>query len=91
MKLKAKDMLKAVHTVIQRGMFERGDVKTVLWGSRDLYHWFLIGSSMNEAIHNLRGSGYKYFRIGGIATLPEDKSVCGASVEVESQFGNKLR
>lgn len=91
LKLGAPDVLKTVRTVMQRGMFRRGDVKSVLWGSRDLYNWYLIHSSQDEGMHNMSGTPYKYFIIGGLVTLTEGKSVSGASLEVEAKMTDVLR
>lgn len=91
LKLGAPDVLKTVRTVMQRGMFRRGDVKSVLWGSRDLYNWYLIHSSQDEGLHNMSGTPYKYFIIGGLVTLTEGKSVSGASLEVEAKMTDVLR
>lgn len=91
LKLGAPDVLKTVRTVMQRGMFRRGDVKSVLWGSRDLYNWYLIHSSQDEGLHNMSGTPYKYFIIGGLVTLTEGKSVSGASVEAEAKMTDVLR
>lgn len=90
-KLGNPDVLKSIHTVIQRGMCQRGDVNTVLWGSRDLYNWYLIGSSTDNAIRNLRGTPYKYFRIGGVATLTDGKSLFGVSVEAEPRHTSVMQ
>lgn len=91
LKLGAPDVLKTVRTVMQRGMFRRGDVKSVMWGSRDLYNWYLIHSSQDEGLHNMSGTPYKYFIIGGLVTLTEGKSVSGASLEVEAKMTDVLR
>lgn len=91
LKLGAGDVLKSIHTVIQRGYFANTDVSTVLWGSRDLMHWFLLWSSTNHEIRSIRGSGFKYFRIGGIATLSDSKRVTGASVEFDAKQTNVMR
>lgn len=77
------DTLKSVHTLIQRGMFQRGDVKTVLYASNDLYSWHIIASSINHEIRNLRGTPYKYFRIASVVSFSPDKSISGVTIDVE--------
>jgi len=84
------DMLKSVHTLIQRGMFRRGDVKILLYGSRDLFKWHLIGSSVNHELRSLHGSPYKYFRIVALSTLSAEKSMAGASLDVEPRYTHIL-
>jgi hypothetical protein len=90
-KLDAVDVYKTVSGLIQRGHFERGDVGTALYGSRDLYNWFLVWSSRDHTLRNFRGTPYKYFRIAGLATLTEGKTIFGASVDMEMKHTNKLR
>ena len=91
LKLEAADVQKTISTLIQRGHFQRGDVGTVLYGSRDLYKWYLIWSSKDHYLRGFRGTPYKYFRIAGLATLTDGKSIFGASVNFESRHTNQLR
>lgn len=90
LKLDAPDTLKTIRTLIVRGLFQRGDVQTVLYGSRDLYSWHLVASSSSEAIRNLRGTPYKYFRIATLATLAPDKSLSGATLDIQNRHTNLL-
>lgn len=85
LKLGEADILKSIHTIIQRGMFQRGDVNTVLYGSNDLYSWHLIASSINHEIRNLRGTPYKYFRIASVVSFSPDKSISGVTIDVEQR------
>lgn len=91
LKLEAADVHKTISTIIQRGHFQRGDVATVLYGSRDLYNWHLIWSSTDHFLRGFRGTPYKYFRIAGVATLTDGKSIFGASVNMEPRHTNQLR
>ena len=91
LKLEAADVHKTISTLIQRGHFQRGDVGTVLYGSRDLYTWHLIWSSKDHYLRGFRGTPYKYFRIAGLATLTDGKSIFGASVNFEPRHTNQLR
>ena len=91
LKLDAVDIHKTISALIQRGHFERGDVGTVLYGSRDLYNWFLVWSSKDHYLRGFRGTPYKYFRIAGVATLTDGKSIFGASVNAEPRLTNNLR
>lgn len=85
LKLGEADILKSIHTIIQRGMFQRGDVNTVLYGSHDLYSWHIIASSINHEIRNLRGTPYKYFRIASVVSFSPDKSISGVTIDVEQR------
>lgn len=91
LKLEAADVQKTISTLIQRGHFQRGDVGTVLYGSRDLYTWHLIWSSKDHYLRGVRGTPYKYFRIAGLVTLTDGKSIFGASVNFEPRHTNQLR
>lgn len=91
LKLDAANVLKTVDNVIQRGLFRRGNVATILYGSRDLVHWHLVWSSRDHYLRGFRGSPYKYFRIGGVATLRADENVFGASVQFNPRQNNQPR
>lgn len=84
------DALKSVHSVIQRGLFQQGDVSLVLYGSRDLYSWHLIGSSATHKLRHYCGSPYKYFRIVVITKLSVGKSLSGISVDFSPRHLNQL-
>ena len=90
-KLDAVDVHKTISALIQRGHFQRGDVATVLYGSRDLYNWRLVWSSKDHYLRGFRGTPYKYFRIAGLTTLADGQSVFGASVNFEPRLNNQLR
>lgn len=90
-KLEAPDVLKTIDTCIQQGMFARGDAQTVLWGSRDLYNWYLIGSSKDNFLRGIHGTPYKYFRIGGITRFIAGNSLFGSSIQFTPKFTNKPR
>ena len=42
LKLEAANVLKTFASVIQRGFFRKGNVSTVLYGSRNLQSWHLV-------------------------------------------------
>lgn len=90
-KLETPDVLKTIDTCIQRGMLKRGDVQTVLWGSRDLYNWQLIGSSADNYLRGIRGTPYKYFRIAGITKFKPDMSLFGVTLQFTPKFTNTPR
>lgn len=90
LKLGATDTLKSIRNLIQRGVFERGDVNTVLYGSRDLINWHLIGSSTYHDLRNLRGTGYKYFRIASVTSLAKGESLSCVTIEAVPKHTNLL-
>ena len=80
-KLDAPDLLKTVDTIIQRGYFRKGHIKTILYGSRDLFNWHLVYSSTDHILRGFRGTPYKYFRIVLLCSLSEDESIFGCTVQ----------
>lgn len=91
MKLDMPDILKTIDTIIQRGHFRKGHVKTVLYGSRDLYRWHLVWSSKDHYLRGFRGTPYKYFRIACIATMFPEESISGASIQFTPRLTNQPR
>lgn len=89
-KFGSPDTLKSVYELIQRGVFNRGDVKTILYGSRDLEHWYLIASSTSHAIRGLRGTPYKYFRLVAVSSLADNQSLAGTTFVVEPRHIHQL-
>lgn len=96
LKLGDAGTLKSVHNLIQRGFFrgrhslngndEDIEVKTILYGSRDLFSWHILASSTNNELRSLRGSPYKYFRIVAIANLQEGHSLSGTTIDFEPRY-----
>lgn len=91
LKLEAANQLKTITELFQRGNFQRGDVATILYGSRDLVHWHVVWSSRDHRISGIHGTPYKYYRIASTAHLSDGQSIFGASINVSPKFGNKLR
>lgn len=90
-KLGEADILKTIDTMYQRGVFRGGHVKSALYGSRDLFNWHLINSSVSHRILNRRGTPYKYFRIALVCDLDKDETVCGCTVQFSTRFINRIR
>lgn len=88
-----KDIHKTMFSCIARGYFRNGTGKCgmVLYGSNDLFNWFLIKTSVNEYLRGMAGSPYKYFRIALIGSLRPDESISGLSVDYQERWQNKLR
>ncbi|MDE7159714.1 MAG: hypothetical protein K2O24_02545, partial [Muribaculaceae bacterium] len=90
-KLGAPDVLKTIDTLIQRGQFRTGHIKTILYGSRDLYSWHLLSSSVTHRLCRHRGTPYKYFRIALLCHLDKDETLCGATVQYTPRLTNRIR
>lgn len=91
MRLDMPDVLKTIDTTIQRGMFSKGHVSQVLYGSRDLYNWFIITSSIDHYLRGFRGTPFKYFRFVLIGTLQRNESISGCSISFTPRQTNQLR
>ena len=82
---------KTVDNIIQRGNFAKGNVKSVLYGSRDLINWHLVWSSKDHYLRGFRGTPYKYFRIALLCDLAPGESIYGASVQFTPRLTNQPR
>lgn len=91
LKLDGPDILKTVDTVITRGDFRRGHVKSILYGSRDLRTWHPVWSSVDHSLRGFRGSPYKYFRLALLCDLQPDESISSASFQFSPRYTNSLR
>lgn len=91
LKLEAPDIQKTVDTIIQRGVFPKGSVAQVLYGSRDMYHWQLVWSSADHYLRGFAGSPYKYYRIAVIGRLREGDSLYGSSIQFTPRLTDQPR
>jgi hypothetical protein len=57
------DAIKKVRSIEVLGKYTEINA-LILWGSRNLKKWFVVGSSSTPKIRNILGSGYKYYRVG---------------------------
>lgn len=89
-----KEVYKTIFTCIARGYFRKeinGKCAIVLYGSNNLFDWYLIKTSVNEYLRGIAGSPYKYFRIALIGNLATNESISGISAEFQERLQNKLR
>lgn len=91
LKLDTPNELKTVDTIIQRGYFRKGSVKSMLYGSRDLINWFPVWSSNDHYLRGFRGTSYKYFRIVVMAELHTSESLSGCTVQFTPRLTNRPR
>lgn len=91
LKFGAPDIQKTVDTIVQRGVFRYGHVRTLLYGSRDMYRWFPVFSSKDHFLRGYSGTPYKYFRIVLVCHLTDDESLSGATVNLTHRDINKIR
>lgn len=90
-KLDVASMLKTFDTVFLRGLFGKGKVKVVLYGSRDNINWHLVHSAKEHYLRGFRGTPYKYFRIVAITDLSIGETLVGASIAYTPRLINQLR
>lgn len=90
-KLDVASMLKTFDTVFLRGLFSKGKVQVVLYGSRDNINWHLIHSAKEHYLRGFRGTPYKYFRIVAITDLSIGETLVGASVSYTPRLINQIR
>ena len=91
LKLDAPDILKTIDTIIQRGYFRKGHVKTILYGSRDLFNWQTIWSSTDHYLRGFRGTPYKYFRIALVCNLDKEEGIFGCTIQYNPRLTNQPR
>ena len=90
-KLGEPDTLKTMRTVMQRGHFGNGDVRTLLYGSRDLTNWLLIAHRAHHDLRRVSGTPFKYFRLVLLTNLAPDESISGASLDFLYRYTNITR
>ncbi len=90
-KLDAPDVLKTIDTIIQRGHFRKGNIKSILYGSRDLFNWHLVYSSTDHYLRGFRGTPYKYFRIVLITQLAAGESIHGCTIQYKPRMLDQPR
>ena len=89
-----KEVYKTIFTCIARGYFRKGTngkCAIILYGSNNLFDWYLIKTSINEYLRGIAGSPYKYFRVVLIGNLATNESISGLSAEFQERLQNKLR
>lgn len=89
-----KEVYKTIFTCIARGYFQKGTngkCAIVLYGSNNLFDWYLIKTSINEYLRGMAGSPYKYFMVALIGNLATNESISGLSAEFQERLQNKLR
>ena len=91
LKLGQHDVLKTIDTIIQRGYFRKGHVKTILYGSRDLFNWHLVFSSTDHILRGFLGTPYKYFRVALICNLEKDESIFSCTIRYTPRHVNQPR
>lgn len=87
----AQNIFKTVNTVIQRGLFRKGNVMQVLFASNDLLNWVIVWSSTDQYLRGFSGTPYKYYRMALLTTLHANECVTGATVQFLPKLTNQPR
>lgn len=85
------DFHKTVYAIIQRGFFRKGRTSQALYGSNDMFNWFLVASSADEYLRGMAGTPYKYFRLVLFGKVRADESVYGCTVQYERKLTDQPR
>ena len=85
------DAMKTIRELIVRGNIDRDDVKIVLYGSRDLRVWHVVGSSVDNSIRGVSGTPYKQFIIACACNIEEQERIPGIQVTAVKKLGNRIR
>ncbi len=92
--LQATNIHKTMLSTITRGYFRSlpsGKCGMVLYGSNDLFKWYLVSSSVNQYLRGMAGTPYKYFRVALIGKLGVNETLEGLSADFIERMNNKLR
>ena len=90
-KLDYYDIHKSVDAIIQRGVFRRGHVKSILYASNDLFNWVPVWSSVDHYMRGFRGTPYKYLRIILLTELSKDEGITSCLVQFTPRLNNQPR
>lgn len=82
---------KTIRTAILRGYFDRSHLATVLYGSNDLHHWFLVNDSADSYLRGRLGTPWKYFRLAFVGGIAGTESVSGIHADYFVRWNNQLR
>lgn len=90
-KFDSPDTLKTIHQAVHNGIFRKGKVKSILYGSKDYINYFPVTSSTDNFIRSVMGSAYKCFRFVISVDLSDGESFSATSVVYDTKYNNKLR
>lgn len=90
-KIGDENIYKTIDTIIQRGFFREGNVKSVLYASNDTFNWILVWSSQNRYLRGFKGTPYKYYRIALVSELSDDEAITGCTIQFTTKITNRPR
>lgn len=91
MRIAGGSALKTLDTAALRGRFSKGELATVLYGSRDLINWHVIASSRSHWLRGMHGTPYSFFRMAAVGSLAAGHTLTGVTYQFNPKYNNKLR
>ena len=64
-------------------------LRMAVWGSNDLQHWHLVGTSGSHYLTGLAGSGYRHYRVLVAGWMREEERMKGVLLEVRGSLRGK--
>ncbi len=90
-KVNSPVLFKTLYQVYQRGRVRENHVSQVLYGSRDLISWQLIGSSQTVRLTEAGGTPYKYFILVVGTRLASDETLHAFTFTYRNKYTNRMR
>ncbi len=82
---------KTINELAVRGVFAKGNVKVLLYGSNDGRAWHIVSSSKSNKLQGYSGSPYKRFVLALMGELEYGDYISGHSVDYMVRLTNKMR
>lgn len=90
LKIDSPDSFKTIRTLLQRST-PLLNKSMVMWGSRDMNKWVLVGAADDDKLIRLSGTPYKYFVVGAWAQISVKDSISQLTAEYVDKLTNRLR
>lgn len=90
LKIDSPDSFKTIRTLLQRSTPLLNKC-IVMWGSRDMNKWVLVGAADDDKLIRLSGTPYKYFVVGAWAQISVKDSISQLTAEYVDKLTNRLR
>lgn len=85
------ETLKTVYRLFVRGKIRAGHISVALWGSRNLWEWNLVGSSVREYLTQMAGSPYTFFVLAVWGELTEEEVLHLLTVSYREKYNLRPR
>lgn len=90
LKIDSPDSFKTIRTLLQRSTLSVNK-SIVMWGSRDMNKWLLVGAADDDKLIRLSGTPYKYFVVGAWVQISVKDSISQLTAEYVDKLTNRLR